>query len=246
MTTADTRAGGTDDNLAGDLRGPVTTLHEQDTVADTLRAITAGVIGTVPGADYAGLMVVHDGRIDTRAVTDNLVSRVDQAQYETGQGPCLEAANDRATVWLSDTRTDRRWPDFSAQAARLGIGSMLSLQLHVADDSIGALNLYARRPAAFTPESEHVGLLFAIHAALAIADARRREHLTRAINSRDLIGQAKGILMERHKITGDQAFAVLVHTSQAANIKLAEIATRLIETGELITPPTRSAHGHQP
>ncbi|MDR7279247.1 GAF and ANTAR domain-containing protein [Catenuloplanes atrovinosus] len=218
---------------ADELRMLAGTLHRQHDVPATLRAITSGVIGTVPGADFAGLMVVHGGRIDTRAVTDDVVLRVDQAQYDTGQGPCLEATSEHAAVWLSDTRADRRWPAFSDRAARLGVRSMLSLQLEVGHDSIGALNLYARRPAAFTGESEQVGLLFATHAALAIADARRRDQLIRALGSRDLIGQAKGILMERSKVTADQAFSMLVRVSQAENIKLHEVATRLVETGEL-------------
>jgi GAF domain-containing protein len=110
---------------------------------------------------------------------------------------------------------------------------MLSFQLYVEQDNLGALNLYAHDTDAFTDESEQVGLLFASHAAVAMADAQTQQHLTRAIAVRDLIGQAKGILMERHKLTGDQAFTLLVRASQNSNTKLNEVARYLVETGEL-------------
>jgi AmiR/NasT family two-component response regulator len=110
---------------------------------------------------------------------------------------------------------------------------MLSFQLYVEQDNLGALNLYAHGTDAFTDESEQVGLLFATHAAVAMADAKQHQQLTRAIAVRDLIGQAKGILMERHKLTGDQAFTLLVRASQNTNTKLNEVARYLVETGEL-------------
>jgi GAF domain-containing protein len=91
------------------------------------------------------------------------------------------------------------WPQFTTRAAEHGIGSMLSFQLYVSGDNLGALNLYNSSPEAFSDESEHVGLLLASHAAVAVAGAQHEEHLLHAIAARDLIGQAKGILMERYK-----------------------------------------------
>jgi len=130
------------------------------------------------------------------------------------------------------TREDR-WPDFTRRALDLGIRSMLSFQLYVAEDTLGALNLYSDQAAAFTDESENIGLLFAAHAALAMAGARNHDDLTRALSMRDLIGQAKGILMERHRLTADQAFALLVRASQRTNTKLTDIARNLADTGSL-------------
>ncbi len=209
-------------------------LHEEDSVEDTLQGIVDAAVGTVPGAQYAGLSVI-EGRLTvrTRAGTAGLVHQVDQAQYDTGEGPCLDALYEQHTVRLSDMATETRWPRFTYRSAELGVGSMLSFQLYVEKDNLGALNLYAREKHAFTDESEQVGLLFATDAAVAMADAQKNQQLSQAMAVRDLIGQAKGILMERHKLTGDQAFALLVRASQHTNTKLSEVARYLVETGEL-------------
>lgn len=130
-------------------------------------------------------------------------------------------------------RTEQRWPEFAKRAVDLGVGSMLSIQLYVTGDNLGALNLYSEAAEAFDDESEHVGLLLASHAAIAMASAQQQEQLVQAITTRDLIGQAKGILMERHKITSEQAFTLLIRASQLANTKLRDVAEHLTTTGEL-------------
>ncbi len=222
------------DRLAATLGELARSLHEEVGVEDTLSGIAFAAVGTVPGAQEAALSVVEGRRgVRTRAGTSDLVYQVDQVQYDTGEGPCLSALYEQRTVRLSDMAAESRWPRFTARAAVLGVGSMLSFQLYVEQDNLGALNLYSRDADAFTDESEHVGLLFATHAALAMADAQNLQPLYRALEVRDLIGQAKGILMERHKVTGDQAFRLLVRASQHTNSKLAEIASYLVETGEL-------------
>lgn len=114
---------------------------------------------------------------------------------------------------------------------------MLAFQLYVDGDNLGALNLYARSAGAFDDESEHVGQLFAAHAALAYEGARKQAGLARSVASRQVIGQAQGILMERHKVTADQAFAMLVRVSQYSNTKLRDIAEQLIRSGVL--PPAQ-------
>ena len=134
-------------------------------------------------------------------------------------------------------RLEKRWPAFAQRAAAAGAVSMLSFQLYVEADNLGALNLYANEPNAFTDESEHVGLLFASHAAVAFAAAKTEGNLRVAVATRDLIGQAKGILMERFKITGPQAFDVLVHASQVRNRKLRDVAEELVDTGDLSPHP---------
>jgi hypothetical protein len=97
----------------------------------------------------------------------------------------------------------------------------------------GALNLLARRPGAFTDDSERIGLLFASHAAIALADARDLNHVTIALDTRDVIGLAKGMLMERYKITGEMAFALLAKASQDTNRKLHDVAEHLAMSGTL-------------
>jgi len=112
----------------------------------------------------------------------------------------------------------------------------------VQGDTFGSLNLYGRHAGAFSEESEHVGLLFAAHAALAFAAARTQSGLTRSVATRQVIGQAQGILMERHQLTADQAFALLIRTSQHANIKFRDLADQLVFTGAL-SPVAPSSDG---
>ncbi|HET6479169.1 MAG TPA: GAF and ANTAR domain-containing protein [Actinoplanes sp.] len=222
------------DDLAARLSEMARSLQREPNLQDTLNAIVAAAVQTVPGAEHAGAMVVRGRRVvETQATTDDVVRLVDQAQYDTGQGPCLDATYQQKTVRLSDMAEERRWPEFSRRIADAGIRSMLSFQLFVDGGTLGALNLYAREIGAFDDESEEIGLLFAAHAAIAMSGAQREQNLTAALSMRDVIGQAKGILMERHRITADQAFRLLVGVSQHTNVKLVEVARSLAVTGEL-------------
>ncbi|WP_328475693.1 GAF and ANTAR domain-containing protein [Actinoplanes sp. NBC_00393] len=226
--------------LAETLSDLARSLQDERDVDDTLTAIVSAAVHTVPGTRYAGITVVQARRaVETRAASDELVRKVDEAQYDTGQGPCLDATWVQQTVRLTDMAAEQRWPEFTRRAAHLGVRSMLSFQLFVTRDNLGALNLYSDEPEAFTDESEYVGLLFAAHAAVALVGAQQHQSLTLAVSMRDLIGQAKGILMERHRISADQAFELLVRASQRTNTKLAEIARVLTETGELPRPGKR-------
>jgi GAF domain-containing protein len=231
-------AGGLDD-LAGRLSDLARVLQDEDGVGETLRAIVDAAVGTVPGAQYAALSMVERRReIHTRAGTADVVYKVDQVQYDTGEGPCLSAVYEQQTVSLPDMSTEARWPKFTGRTAELGVLSMLSFQLYVQQDNLGALNLYSEHRNAFDDDSEHIGLLFASHAAVAMSGAQQQEHLRQAITARDLIGQAKGILMERHKLTSHQAFSLLSRASQQTNTKLIDVARALTDTGEF-TPPRR-------
>ncbi|WP_448624824.1 GAF and ANTAR domain-containing protein [Geodermatophilus sp. URMC 64] len=203
-------------------------------VEATLEAITAGAVGAVPGAEAASVSYVQGRRrVESRAATGDLPRKVDDVQTRLQEGPCLDSVWHQKTVRIDDMAAEERWPRFAAEAAGLGIGSNLSLQLFVEGDNLGALNLYAGRPHAFGEESEDVGLVFATHAAVALSGAQQEENLQRAVSSRDLIGQAKGILMERYRLTGDQAFALLVGASSRTNRRLLDIAEELSATGDL-------------
>ncbi|MGW4371321.1 GAF and ANTAR domain-containing protein [Nocardia takedensis] len=227
-------------DLAGRLGDLARFLQDLDDVGETLQGIVETAVHTIPGAAHAGVSVFA-GRTGTRtmrtpAASDELVNQVDHAQIEFEQGPCLDALYDKRTVSLPDTSAEPRWPRFAARAAELGVASMLSFQLYVLGENLGALNLYAPRPHAFDAESERVGALFAAHAAVAMAAALEVSQLEHAVDTRDLIGQAKGILMERHKLTAEQAFALLIRTSQHTNTKIVDVADYLTHRGEL--PPT--------
>jgi GAF domain-containing protein len=134
-------------------------------------------------------------------------------------------------------RAGERWAQFRAAAREHGIGSVLCAPLRLHDRCLGTLTLYASGPAAFGERDEADIALFATLAAIALAEAQRAEQLRTAIAGRDLIGQAKGILMERYKISADAAFGVLARTSQDANIKLAAVARQVAESGELPGAP---------
>jgi GAF domain-containing protein len=209
-------------------------LQKSEDVHATLTAIVWAAADTIPGVEHASVSVIVKRReVHTWAATGDLPRAVDQAQYDTGQGPCLTSLYEQQTVRLSDLATETRWPEFTARARQVGLRSMLAIQLYVTGEDLGALNLQSTRPDAFTDESEQVGLLFAAHAAVAMADAQEMDQLRTAVSSRDLIGQAKGILMERYKISAQEAFRLLVLASQATNIKLITVADQLVHTGLL-------------
>ncbi|HEY7146461.1 MAG TPA: GAF and ANTAR domain-containing protein [Streptosporangiaceae bacterium] len=215
--------------LARELQADVTT-------EALLHHIARAAVTEVDGAQYAGITQVTGREFDTTAASGELVGRIDRLQYQTGEGPCLDAAREHRTVRCDDLRAEARWPRFARQAVDMGVLSVLSVQLFAGNDSFGALNLYAPSAAAFTPDSESTGILLASHAALAMAAARTQAGLLTALDSRDLIGQAKGILIERYKVTGVQAFGLLVASSQAVNRKLRDVAEHLVDTGSLLTP----------
>jgi hypothetical protein len=212
-------------------------LEEHDDPETMLAAIVAAAVAMVPGAEEGSISVILGRRqVTSQAPTSELPLRVDAIQEETQQGPCLDAAYEQQTVRVGNLATEDRWPRFAQRASATGAASMLSLQLYVEGDNLGALNLYARSPDAFTDESEQIGLLFAAHAAIAYAGVRKEAQLAQALMSRDLIGQAKGILMERYKITGERAFLLLVRVSQTSNRRLYDVAEELVLQGHFRAP----------
>lgn len=209
-------------------------LASEDDSNGLLRRLVDAAVFQVDGAEHAGITVLATKSVQTVAATDDRVEQIDRHQYAAGEGPCLTAAaGEVAVVRVDDLDTDLRWPNFAPAAIRLGVRSMLSFHLYTHRDTIGALNLYAATPNAFTDASVHTGTLLAAHAGLAAAATLKQVQLLIALDSRDVIGQAKGILMERYKITAHQAFDLLVTASQQTHMKLHELARELTETGEL-------------
>lgn len=225
------------DALAGQLSEAARTLQQQDDPDETLASIVRAAIALIPGADEGSISAVVGRRsVRSHAPSSELPEIVDRLQDETQQGPCLDAVYEQQTVRVPDMRSEQRWPKFAERAAEAGAEAMLAFQLYVEGDNLGALNLYSRRPGTFDDESEHVGLLFASHAAIAYSAARRQSELVRAVGTREVIGQAQGILMERNRITADEAFGRLVRASQHRNLKLRDVADHLVRTGELLEP----------
>ena len=220
--------------LAEELSALARDLDQQDDPDAMLAAIVSAAVSMITGVEEGSISVVFGRRrVTSQAPTGELPLQVDAIQEETQQGPCLDAAYEQQTVRVDDLATEGRWPLFAQRASAAGAASMLSLQLYVEGDNLGALNLYARTSHAFTDESEQVGLLFAAHAAIAYAGIRKETQLAEALVRRDLIGQAKGILMERYKISGERAFLVLTRVSQSSNRKLYDVADELVRRGTI-------------
>lgn len=195
--------------------------------------IVAAAVEMIPGCDEGSISVVVGKSVSSDAASGELPRVVDEIQTAVGQGPCLDAVRLATTVLVSDMANETRWPLFSERAAQAGAAAMLSFHLYVEGENLGALNLFARSAGSFTSESEHVGVLFASHAAIAFASAQKLARVKVRGASQLVIGQAEGILMERHKVTSDVAFGMLVRTSQARNTKLDQVADQLVVEGRL-------------
>lgn len=223
-------------------------LFAPGTPAETLSRIVTLATATVEGCDAAGIFLAEDEEVRSVASSDELSIELDQLQVTAGEGPCLQAMAGEGVVYAEDLADDPRWPRFASAARPAGIRSILSCRLPAQHRS--ALNLYARLPAAFGATDRAKGLIFATLAGIALDSAEQRaneekrlESLQDALRTRELIGQAQGILMERERITGDQAFHVLRRASQHLNVKLREVARTLVETGETPGGPSDPGPG---
>ncbi|MEC5179694.1 GAF and ANTAR domain-containing protein [Arthrobacter sp. CG_A4] len=221
-------------DLAARLGNIARELQQEDDTDSMLAGIVHAVLELVPHVAEASVSLIS-GRheIDSRAASGDLPRRVDALQSQTGQGPCMDASYEKRVVSVPDLSKDQRWPDFSRAAYDLGARSMLSFQLFVDGAHLGALNLFGNEVGVFDAESERIGALVAAHAAVAVAGSQQVSQLTHALDTRDLIGQAKGILMERFKITAHQAFLLLSRASSELNIKLHDVAEQLTVSGEM-------------
>jgi GAF domain-containing protein len=214
------------------------TLHEQS-MQQLLQAVTDLAKLVMPGEPEASVSLLIDKKPSTAVFTGPMALELDERQYECGYGPCLHAATTGELTEIADTETETRWPDYVRLAAERGCRSSLSVPLVVGERVTAALNTYARVPNAFDEQSRVIAARFAPYASVALAsmhayqDARdMADNLETALQSRAVIDQAKGILMERYKLTADQAFQMLAQASMRANTKLRSIAENLVETGE--------------
>ncbi len=194
----------------------------------TLRNITQGAVRLLPEVDHASITTRHsDGRLDTRAMTDDLLLELDRKQVEWREGPCYDGATDEPFVVADDLRTDPRYPRYGALASRAGVLSQAGLRLFESDRSIGALNLYSRKVGGLA-SLDPLGRLFADQAAIAISYAVEVQNLNEALRTRTVIGQAVGLVMERYHLGDDRAFAFLTRLSSHRNVKLRRVAEELV------------------
>ena len=217
-------------DLARDLSDIARSLQAEPDLQRTVDGIVRAVTETVPGAEDAGVSLREGRDLRTAASTSELVRRLTDVEHELQEGPCLQAEIDRRIVRIDDMAHETRWPRFAAAAMDVGIRSMLGYRLFLTDRTLGTLDLYSSKPGAFDVDAERVGELFAAHAAVAMMGSAQRAQWKTALNSRDVIGMAKGILMLRESLTDEQAFSLLIATSQKANIKIFDLAAWLVDT----------------
>ena len=227
------------DGFAQSLRALSTLMVDEESLDETLQHVATLARTSLSGCDMASI-TLEDSTTRTAACTNKAALAIDEAQYEADAGPCLEASRSGAIVELPVIADDGRWPRFAEAARERGVVSSLSLPLMHRGQARGAFNLYAHDPHAFTAADRDHGTLFAEQAAVAIANAEvywrtydLTQNLQAALDNRDVIGQAKGILMARRGLTAEQAFDELRRASQRRNMKLRDIADDVARTGEL-------------
>ncbi|MBN6039495.1 GAF and ANTAR domain-containing protein [Amycolatopsis sp. 195334CR] len=225
-------------------------LMDADTTAGVLERVVEAAHRVVPGAELVSITLRSpDGRFHTPIETAPIALELDQVQYDTGEGPCLDAARPEGPAYAhsADLAKNSPWPRFGPAAARHGYHAVLSTAL-VPDAKpprlSGALNIYRTSDGDFGDDAWRMALLLATHGSLALA---RTEAVTRAeleaaqlrdaIATRDVIGQAKGILMERRGMSADEAFGFLRGASQSLNVRLAELAETLVTRRSELDPP---------
>lgn len=209
-------------------------LNEAPSVDETLDRIVELAVGSLD-CDYAGVSWTEPRarKVETGAASHEVVRIGDKAQYELGEGPCLQALTDSRSYRIDDTVGDERWPLWAERAEELGLRSALGIQLFHDNDVLGALNLYSVERAHFDDDDLEVAEIYAAHASVALGRSRHELHLRRAIDARHQVGLAQGLLMERFGLDQQGAFAVLRRYSQQHNVKLRDVAERLVLTREL-------------
>ena len=228
----------TRDELVAEIAAVADAVLSGNTLEETLQQVVSTAVSTIDGCDSAGVFVVDGRAVRTVAHKGDTVVDLDRLQETLGEGPCLDAATSQLELYVSDLSDDQRYPRFGAAATDAGIRTVLACPLSSADMR-GALNLYAQSPNAFgATDRAKATILGALAGAAIAATARRVDlqsqnvNLQAALVSRELIGQAQGILMERERVSAEQAFDILRRASQHLNEKLRDVAQNLVDTGE--------------
>ncbi|ANW65181.1 histidine kinase [Mycobacterium sp. djl-10] len=205
-------------------------------LADMLTHVAEFAARAIPGADGAGLTLVHNERADTVVASADFVRQVDDIQYRLGEGPCITAAREGHTVRSGSLSGEAAWPRFGPRVGRLGVHSVLSLPLAGAAGVVGALNVYAHAKHAFDERAQALGELFAIPAGVTVHTAEQLDqarlvatHLKTALTSRAVIDQAVGIVMSRSGCSAAEAFDKLKSISQTEHRKVADVAHMIVD-----------------
>jgi GAF domain-containing protein len=229
-------------DLATALAEAARLINAPRSLEETLDAIVHAARNSVPGFDHVGISQAHgDGRIETLAATGQLVWELDAAQYELEEGPCVQAMREEPVVVAPDIKNDQRWPRYAPRAVAAGLLAQLAIQLYYDGETLGGLNLYSTASREIDADAPVAAELFAVHAALALGRARNESRLNEALSSRQVIGEAVGLMMERYKINDQRAFQFLARASSTSNLKVRDVAQELVdEARRLYTPDAAS------
>jgi transcriptional regulator with GAF, ATPase, and Fis domain len=198
----------------------------------TLRGVTVSAVDLIDDVESADvLLVAGPDLFKSIAATSQLAVEMDDFQKRFREGPCLDAAIGNPMVLCNDLREDSRWPSFAKAAVAAGVHSLMSFQLYTHNARMGALNLFGLEPDTFTAENEAVGAMLATHAATALIADDKQLQFQSALASRDVIGQAKGMIMERFDVDAVRAFELLRSLSQNSNTPLAVVAEEIVSRG---------------
>lgn len=205
-------------------------LAADDDVQATLDKIAHLAVEHLAACDCAGISVVERGRVTSAASSSDVPATLNRIESETGEGPCIDAIEEHEVFETGDLSVEDRWPAFAARAYHeTGIRTAVALPLFVAQDTMGALNLYSEHPDAFDESDVALAAVFAAHAAVALKAGRRAAQLQAKASTRDIIGQAKGILMARSGVDEAEAFQLLKAASQRMNLKVRDVAEHVAE-----------------
>lgn len=219
---------------------------DRDVVDGALRLVVALARATVGGADGVSVSLRRHGRLATAAASDQTISDMDADQYDTGEGPCVDASVAGRWFHASSLATETRWPAFTPRARALGINAILSSPLLTGDGPVGALNIYSRTAAAFTPADQSLASVFAAEAsailagvALSDTDSQPDRRLVEALQSRQMIALAQGMIMERDDVSADAAYSVLQRSARGRGISLQDRAAQIAGLAQLPQPDRR-------
>ena len=211
-------------------------LAAAETLDETLQLIVDLGVEYIDPCEGASISFIR-GRVVTTPVSSNrTVFEADQAQYRHNQGPCLQAIAVHETIVIDDLAEEQRWPKWREEVLGLDLRSSSSFRLFLVsgeEETFGSLNMYSSRARAFDDHAQALGQVFASHAAVALKAAITEAGLEQAIRSRDVIGQAKGILMERNHVDADEAFGMLRDTAYERTIRISTLAEQVIKEGAL-------------
>jgi GAF domain-containing protein len=206
------------------------TINQPQSVATTLEAIVHAARDSVLGFDHVGVSLVHpDGRVETRAATGPLVRELDELQYELREGPCVSTLRGEPVIVAERIRHSDRWPRYVPRALAAGLRAQMALRLYIDDrGTIGGLNLYSVGDEGIDEHAPQVAEVFAAQAAVALGQAHRVEHLHAALESRQVVARAVGIVIERYQVDEDTAFTFLARVSSQTETKMRDLAAQVV------------------